>query len=66
MLPYFIGQGTGIVKQFGSLEEMFSFHKNMPALDRHFCKLYDCIRNVLADGWDIQYDYSDPTKWRKI
>ncbi len=63
---YFIGQGTGIVKEFNTLEEMFDFHKTMNSLDRHFCKLYDGVKHRLIDGWEAWHsNYSDDSKWRK-
>ncbi len=63
--PYFIGQGTRVVKSFDTLEEMFAYHKTMDDENRHFCKLYDSKSNRVVDGWNIQYDYSDDTKWEK-
>lgn len=53
---YFIGQGTGIVSKFDTLEEMLEYHKHMPDLDRHFCKLYDCVKHKKADGNDIIFN----------
>lgn len=54
--PYFIGQGTSIVKSFDTLEEMLDFHSKMSDLDRHFCKLYDRNKKQIADGNDIIFD----------
>ncbi len=63
---YFIGQGTGTVKDFDTLDEMFAFHKQMQPIDRHFCKLYDSVRHMLIDGWAIGKDYSlDNPNWRE-
>lgn len=39
MKNYFIGQGTHIVAQFATMEEMLDFHSKMSDLDRHFCKV---------------------------
>ncbi len=61
--PYFIGMGTGIIKEFLTLEEMFEFHKKMPPMDRHFCKLYDSVKHRRVPGWSIQWDYSDDSRW---
>ena len=55
---------TSVVKEFETLNEMFEFHKGMSNEDRHFCKLYDKEKHRIADGWNIQYDYTDETKWR--
>lgn len=63
-LPYFIGEGTGIVKEFNTLEEMLEFHSTMNSLDRHFCKLYDCINHRLADGWEVWHHPDDESVWR--
>ncbi len=63
MKNYFIGQGTGIVATFDTKEEMLAFHKAMPAIDRHFCKLYDTKNKKMADGWAIQYG-DRPECWR--
>ncbi len=63
--PYFIGQGTGIVKEFDTLEEMTTFHMGMDSLNRHFCKLYDGVKHRIADGWEVYKKYSDDSKWRK-
>lgn len=66
MAKYFIGQGTGIIKEFDTLDEMFNFHKNMETIDRHFCKLYDSVNHRLIDGWELWHSgYSDNSKWRK-
>ncbi len=66
MANYFIGQGTGIIKEFNTREEMFAFHKTMDALDRHFCKLYDSVTHRIIDGWELWHsNYSDDNKWRK-
>ena len=56
MKPYFIGQGTGIVKDFDTLEEMLEYHSKMEDLDKHFCKLYDREHNKMADGNDILFN----------
>jgi hypothetical protein len=56
MKPYFIGQGTGIVKDFDTLEEMLDYHSKMEDLDKHFCKLYDREHNKIADGNDILFN----------
>ena len=65
MNNYFIGQGTGTVKEFNSLEEMFAFHKTMKPIDRHFCKLYDGVKHRLIEGWAIWGNYSDSNpEWR--
>ena len=63
-MNYFIGQGTSVTKEFETLNEMFEFHKKMSDEDRHFCKLYDKEKHRIADGWNIQYNYTDETKWR--
>lgn len=64
--PYFIGQGTGTLKEFDTLKEMFDFHKMLDCLDRHFCKLYDRNKGRLIEGWAIWKDYSDENPdWRK-
>ncbi len=60
---YFIGLGTGIVKCFKTLDDMISFHKNMPSVDRHFCKLYDGVLKRYAWGCIVQYGYDDPENW---
>lgn len=62
MKNYFIGQGTSITAQFDTLEEMLSYHSQMPSLDRHFCKLYDRISRRIADGYDIGWAGCNP--WR--
>lgn len=54
--PYFIGQGTGIVQHFDTLEEMLDYHSRMDDLDRHFCKLYDRKNNRIASGNDIIFN----------
>lgn len=56
MKQYFIGQGTGIVKDFDTLEEMLEYHSKMEDLDKHFCKLYDREHNKMADGNDILFN----------
>lgn len=63
--PYFIGMGTSKIQDFDTLEEMFYYHKNMKDEDRHFCKLYDSVNKRMVDGWDIQYNYNNDSKWRK-
>lgn len=63
-LPFFIGQGTGIVKEFESKEAMLEFHSSMNIIDRHFCKLYDTISHRLADGWAIMHSSDDKSAWR--
>lgn len=67
MKDYFIGQGTSIVAQFDTLFEMLAYHKTMPALDRHFCKLYDGIKYKIADGYDIVWSKNNASTdpWRK-
>lgn len=55
MLKYFIGQGTGIVEKFETMEEMLEYHSKMSDLDRHFCKLYDCVNHQIAEGNDILF-----------
>ena len=66
MQNYFIGQGTSTLKSFDTLEEMFDFHKTLPSIDRHFCKLYDRVKHRLVEGWAIRSDYSDTNpSWRK-
>lgn len=50
MKDYFIGQGTSITAQFDTLEEMVAYHAGMPALERHFCKLYDRRAHKYAPG----------------
>lgn len=55
MKKYFIGQGTGTVAEFDTLEEMLAFHANMEPLDRHFCRLYDYENHRTAEGWDIRF-----------
>lgn len=56
MKPYFIAQGTGIIQDFDTLEEMLEYHQNnMDDLDKHFCKLYDSENNRMADGNDILF-----------
>ncbi len=63
-MNYFIGQGTGIVKEFNTLEEMFAFHKTMNSLDRHFCRLYDCVLHRTIEGWRIWHaDYKKSAEW---
>lgn len=62
--PYFIGAGTGIIKEFSSFKEMIIYHAAMQPLDRHFCKLYDCKKHLIADGWNIYKDYYNKSKWR--
>ena len=62
-MDYFIGQGTSIVAEFSSLEKMFDFHRKMPSIDRHFCRLYDTKKGIQTEGWRIQYDYSDASVW---
>lgn len=64
-MDYFIGQGTGVIEKFNTLEEMIEYHKNMDSLKRHFCKLYDRVKNRIADGWNIYNDYDNEDKWRK-
>ena len=54
---YFIAQGTGIRAFFETLEEMRSYHAQMASIDRHFCKLYDCINKRIANGYE-------PDTWR--
>lgn len=39
MKKYFIGEGTAIIKEFKTKNEMIEFHKNMDQESRHFCKL---------------------------
>lgn len=63
--PYFIGQGTGIVKKFDTFADMCDYHRAMPALDRHFCKLYDHPQKRLAEGWAVFDNYENPKVWRK-
>ena len=53
MKDYFIGQGTGIIAEFDTLDEMLEYHSKMPPLDRHFCKLYDRTRMRLTDGYSV-------------
>ena len=65
MKQYFIGQGTGVIKEFETLEEMIIFHKGMDSLNRHFCKLYDRQHKRYADGWKVQYDYSNKENWNE-
>ena len=65
MANYFISHGTSTIKEFNTLDEMLDFHKTMEMPAKHFCKLYDRVKKRIADGWDIQYDYSDKSKWRK-
>lgn len=63
MKDYFIGQGTSITAQFDTLEEMVAYHAGMPALERHFCKLYDRRAHKYAPGWAVTwswYDKRDP------
>ena len=62
--PYFIGMGTAKIQDFDTLEEMFYYHKNMNSENRHFCKLYDSVKHRMVEGWSIQYDYSDDSRWR--
>ena len=55
MKNYFIGQGTNLVAEFDTLEEMLRYHNLMPCVDKHFCKLYDRINKKIADGNDILF-----------
>lgn len=64
MKNYFIGQGTGTVAEFDTLEEMLNYHSNMNCLDRHFCKLYDYVKLQLIDGSQVGYPGWE-NKWRK-
>ncbi len=65
MKDYFIGQGTGIVKEFNSLDEMSRFHEAMEPKDRHFCKLYDHKAMRYAPGWRVYGNYSDDSRWSR-
>ena len=62
-MNYYIGQGTSIVKEFETFEEMIEFHKNMNSMDRHFSRLYDCIKRRSVPGWKAQYNYFDESMW---
>ena len=62
-MPYFIAEGTIVLKFFSSLREMIEFHKKMPAMERHFSKLYDRPGKRYAWGCLVQWDYDDPDNW---
>jgi len=64
MVNYFIGQGTTIVESFETLEGMVQFYANMAPLDRHFCKLYDCVNHRICNGCDVTKDNILWRGWR--
>jgi len=64
MGKYFVGQGTGIVKDFDTLEDMIAFHKTMKPIDRHFCKLYDGVNHRIAEGWRVWHNGYGNESWR--
>lgn len=65
MKKYFIGQGTSIIKEFNTKNEMIEFHKNMDQESRHFCKLYDREEEKITDGWRIYNNYNKKEVWRE-